>query len=128
MKKLVITDAEPCGYHVLVELQELYEQNEKGEALSDGGIILGAPGNATAALKFEQDGVSVGKVLKVGKWAHKNLSCGANGHKDWGYDIGDTVSFKKHMGQKISDKPSDMRRLLVDHEIMMKVEIGDSNE
>lgn len=120
MTKLKIKHAKPCGYHVLVELVKLHDHDEKGNALSKGGIYLNSP-----SADFEQDGVSVGKVLKVGEFAHKNLSCGADGHKDWGYDIGDHVSFQKHMGKKVSDDPADMKRLLVDHEIMMKVEIGE---
>lgn len=120
MSKLKITDCTPCGYHVLVELQQIHKHNDKGDVLSTGGILLNAPG-----ANFEQDSVSVGKVLKVGKFAHRNLSCGADGHKDWGYVVGDTISFQKHMGKKVSDDPADMRRLLVDHEVMMKVEIGE---
>lgn len=123
MTKLKIKEAKPLGYHVLIELQSLHDHNEKGDVLSKGGILLSAP-----TANFEQDGISVGKVLSIGEWAHKNLTCGADGHKDWGYDVGDMVSFQKHMGKKVSDDPSDMRRLLVDHEVMMKVEIGGDDE
>ena len=123
MTKLKIKSATPCGYHVLVELISIVNHNDDGEATSEGGILLCPPDSQ--AVNFEQDGISVGKVVKVGKFAHKNLSCGANGHKDWGYDIGDMISFQKHMGKKVSDDPKDMQRLLVDHEVMMKVEIGE---
>lgn len=109
---LKVKDCDPYGYFVLVELHPLYAPNKEGDHKTSGGIIIAQD----TAVK-EQRAVDIATVLKIGPYAHKNHSCGADGHKDWGYKVGDTVRINAHTGKAISNDPTDLRRIVCDHDI-----------
>jgi len=118
---LQIEKCEPLGYHVIVELHQIYAPDEQGDTKSEGGIIL-----SQQTVVKEQRAVHIGTVLHIGKYAHKNHSCGADGHKDWGYKVGDMVRFNAYTGEPISNDPNDLRRLLCDHDIKCKVTLKEA--
>lgn len=117
MIDLEIKDVEPCGYSILVELHEVHSnKNDKGEAMSAGGILL-----AQDTARKEQESVQIAKVVKIGPYAYKKLQCGADGSEDWGVKVGDYVLFDSYCGRKVTPSKDDNRRLLTDQEIRAKV-------
>lgn len=110
----------PCGYHVVIELLEVYGTNEHGDKVTKGGIVL-----AAETVAKESVSIHIGKVLSIGEYAHKKLECGADGADDWGYKVGDYVCFNAHVGKQVSTDPKDMRRLILDNDVKAKVELED---
>ena len=115
---LQIEECTPLGYHVIVELHELYTPDNDGETKSSGGIIM-----AKETVLKEQRAVHYGIVKEIGPYAHMNHASGCNSAKDWGYEVGDMVMFNAYEGKAISNKEADRRRLLCDHDIKCKVTI-----
>jgi len=115
---LKIKACTPLGYHIVVELHQLYAPDEDGHAKSSGGIILDA-----ATAKKEQRAVHIGKVIEIGPYAHKNHLSGCDSAEEWGYKVGDMVRFNAYVGEPVSNDPKDLRRLLTDHDIKCKVEL-----
>ena len=120
-KDILVEDIEPCGYHVVLELLDVYQTDDNGDIKSEGGIILDKK-----EVKREALTTQIGKVLKVGNHAHKNLECGVDSHSEWGYEVGDLVSFNAYVGKKISSDPEDRRVLVVDHDIKVKVKLKEN--
>lgn len=118
---LEIEECEPLGYHVIVELHQLYAPDEAGETKSDGGIII-----TGQTVQKEQRAVHYGTVLEIGPWAHKNHASGCDSAEDWGYKVGDQIMFNAYEGKAISNDPKDLRRLLCDHDIKCKVKIKEA--
>jgi len=119
---LKIKDCEPFGYFVIVELHKMYKDDGDGYHKTTGGIVL-----AKEVAKKEQQAVDIVKVLKIGEFAHKNHACGADGHKSWGYDVGDMVRINAHAGKKISNDPEDLRRIVCDHDIICGVTLEEGS-
>lgn len=115
-EELRIEACTPLGYHVIVELHQIYAPGEDGETKSKGGIIL-----EKQTVVNEQRAVHIGTVIEIGPWAHKNHSSGCNSAEDWGYKVGDMVRFNAYVGEPMSNDPKDLRRLLCDHDIKCKV-------
>jgi len=76
----------PCGFNVLVRLDEF-------QAKSEGGIIL----QSIEYEKIERGAVSTGTILAFGPTCYKGFA-GCDGPDDWGVKVGDRVKFEKYVG------------------------------
>jgi co-chaperonin GroES (HSP10) len=117
-KDILIDEITPCGYKVVLELLDVYQKGDDGYVKTDGGIIV-----AENEAKREAMQTQVAKVISIGEHAHKNLECGVNNHKEWGYEIGDYVLFNAYVGKTISTDPEDRRVIVNDHDIQAKVKL-----
>ncbi len=117
-KDINVKKIKPCGYHIVVELLDLYEEDEDGYSKTDGGILLTA-----ATADREKVAVHIATVLDMGKFAFKNQDSGVDSPADWGVKIGDKVCFNAYVGKQVSSNPKDRRRLIIDHDIKAVVEM-----
>lgn len=107
-----VKDIKPTGYHVLVELLNLYDKNEQGDrTFGDTGIIM-----AAEIAEKEESVITLAKVLEFGPAAFKKLSNGVNSPEEWGVKVGDIVSLPTP-GESASTNPRDKRRIILDQDI-----------
>ena len=103
------TAYKPCGYYVLVKMDEVEEKSE-------GGIIL-----ATASgLKREQGGQCIGTVVAFGPAAYKGFE-GCTSPDDWGVKIGDKFETNRYAGKPVMREGYENYRLITDAEIIATI-------
>lgn len=96
----------PCGWRVLVEVDEV-------EQTSKGGIVLSTPQEKNR----EQMGHDIGRVIEVGPTAY--LGCrGCESHLNWGFEIGDRVEFRRYDGKLSAFDESGRFRYINDVDIV----------
>jgi len=90
----------PCGFNVLVRLDDFENKTESG-------IILAS----LSYSEIEKAGVNSGVILAFGPTAYKGFA-GCNGPADWGVKVGDHVKFEKYVGTYV-DFDADPRLVTV---------------
>src|SRR5690606_28020431 len=104
----------PVGHYVLIEIPEVKETTE-------GGIIL-----SKDTTKREERASTQGKVIAVGPCAYVGWSgCEKPDippHKQWGFDIGDWVEFRKYDGHSSAIEGFDRHRYIPDTHIVGRVD------
>lgn len=113
-----VKEIKPTGYHVLVELLNLYDEDDQGNKKLDSGILI-----AAEVARKEESVVSIAKILEFGPGAFKKLANGCNSPKDWGVEVGDVVSIPSSVGESASTNPRDKRRIILDQDIKAVVTI-----
>lgn len=100
----------PCGFFVLVEIEEVEETTESG-------IVIATRNE----LKREQEGQAIGVIKEFGPTCFKGFS-GCDGPEDWGVSIGDRVEFNRYDGKKCLAKGFENHRLISDNNIVAVLE------
>jgi len=90
----------PCGYNVLVRLDDFENKTESG-------IIIAS----LTETEKEQGGINSGVILAFGPTAYKGFA-GCNGPEDWGVSVGCKVKFEKYAGTFV-DYDADPRLVTV---------------
>lgn len=103
-------DISPCGYNVLVEMDEVNDTSE-------GGVYLGERETAR-----EQAAVPSGTVLAFGPACFKNHDSGVNSPKDWGVKVGDKIHFPRHAYQRVEGGKSTLVYIL-DHDVKAVIKV-----
>jgi len=94
----------PCGFYVLVEMEEIKKETEWGFKLQ-----------TIEEEKREQGGACVGVIRAFGKTAYKGFA-GCNGPEDWGVKVGDRFRTHRYAGQAIEEHVN--FRLIQDSDLM----------
>lgn len=106
----------PCGTTILVEIIPVEDTYE--------GSVIQRPTNET---KRETGGRDIGRVLEIGAYAYKEWGLT---HKDWGYEVGDVVEFKRYDGKapRISETFDQFKnyRYITDNDIIGVYKQGES--
>lgn len=106
----------PCGTQVLIKLEEVKE-------MSEGGIVMQTPEQK----KKEEHGQNMGRLLAIGPLVHADWdgfeSENSEGKaKQWGYELGDLVLFRRYDGVEYELPGLKNHRLLPSNCILGKVE------
>lgn len=101
----------PCGFYVLVEMEEV-------KAETDWGFKL----TTVEQQKREQSGACVGVVRAFGNTAYKGFA-GCSGPDDWGVKVGDRFRTHRYAGSAIEEHEN--FRLIQDSDITAIIKDGD---
>lgn len=102
----MMANISPCGWRILVEVEEVQETSE-------GGIIV----STGKELKREQEGSDIGRVLAIGNTAY--LGCnGCESSEDWGFDVGDLIEFRRYDGKLSAFDETGRLRYINDVDVM----------
>jgi len=99
----------PCGFQVLVEMEEV-------KNVSEGGIVLATQQEH----ERETAGHDVGRVIEFGPIAYNGFGC--DSPEDWGVSIGDLVEFRRYDGKRPRHDHENRFRCVNDSDILMVIE------
>jgi len=102
---------QPCGFYVLVEMDEFEETTESG-------IIIAS----VEQRKREQGGMCVGTIIAFGPVAYKGFA-GCSSPADWGVKVGDRFRTHRYAGNAIEEHEN--FRLIQDSDITSIIPEGE---
>lgn len=101
----------PCGFWVLVEMEEIKKETEWGFKLQ-----------TIEEEKREQGGACIGVIREFGPVAYKGFA-GCSGPDDWGVKVGDRFRTHRYAGFEIMEHVN--FRLIQDSDLMSIIPEGD---
>lgn len=100
----------PCGFFVLVEMEEIEKE-------TDWGFVL----QTVEESKREQGGACFGIIRAIGPIAYRGFK-GCNSAEEWGVKVGDRFMTHRYAGDPINKRGFENFRLIQDSDITATIE------